>query len=341
RTIQGLVLPLVTALMAVVWAMGLMGILGIALDPSNIATPILILAVAAGHAVQVLKRFYEEYEHTGEVKSAIVEAMRRVGPVMLAAGVVAALSFCSLATFDLASIRTFGLLAAFGIVSALVIELFGIPAIRAMLPAPRARELEAAAHPLMDRFLAACGRVAVGRGAWRVLAATALIMVVCAALASRLHIDMSYRRALGTSDPIFLGDARVNAALAGTNTLTLMVEGPGENSMDEPAVIRAISDLEHRLESEPGVGTAMSYVDFLRRMHQTLNADRPDAGDLPTTKRMAAQYLFLYDVSGGEESMHTLLTPSHDKAKIRFLTHEDSTRYGDRLIGIVQDTVAR
>jgi predicted RND superfamily exporter protein len=53
---------------------------------------------------------------------------------MLAAGIVAALSFCSLATFDLASIRTFGLLTAFGIVSALVIELFGIPAIRAMLP---------------------------------------------------------------------------------------------------------------------------------------------------------------------------------------------------------------
>src|SRR4029078_1117071 len=100
---------------------------------------------------------------------------------------------------------------------------------------------------------------------------------------------MRYRGARGTSDPIFLGDARVNAALAGTNTLTLMVEGPGEGSLEEPAVIRAFSYLEHRLESEEGVGTAMSYVDFLRRMHQTLNADRPDAGDLPTTKRMAAQ----------------------------------------------------
>jgi uncharacterized protein len=343
RTVQGLVLPLVTALMAVVWAMGLMGLLGIALDPSNIATPVLILAVAAGHAVQVLKRFYEEYERTNDVHEALVEAMRRVGPVMLAAGLVAALSFCSLATFDLASIRTFGLLSAFGIVSALVIELFGIPALRAMLPPPaaREREREAAAHPRMDAFLAACGRLAIGPNAWRVLAVTALVVAACVALASRLHIDMSYRRALGASDPVFLGDARVNAALAGTNTLTLMVEGPGEGSMEEPAVLRAIAGLEQRLQSEPGVGTAMSYVDFLGRMHRTLNADRPDAGDLPTTKRMAAQYLFLYGISGGEQSLDTLLTPAHDKAKIRFLTHDDSTRYGDRLIAIVRDTVAR
>mgnify|MGYP006055690353 CR=1 FL=1 len=81
-------------------------------------------------AVQVLKRFYEEYEHTRDVPTAIVEAMRHVGPVMIGAGLVAALSFCSLATFDLASIRTFGLLTAFGIVSALVIEPM------CMVPAP-------------------------------------------------------------------------------------------------------------------------------------------------------------------------------------------------------------
>jgi hypothetical protein len=341
RTIQGLVLPLVTALMAVVWAMGLMGFLGIALDPSNIATPVLILAVAAGHAVQVLKRFYEEYENCHDVQQAIVDAMRQVGPVMLAAGLVAALSFCSLATFDLASIRTFGLLTAFGIASALVIELFGIPALRAMLPAPagRERELEAAAHPRIDAFLAACARIVGGPGSRRVLAVAAALVIACVALASNLHIDMSYRRALGTSDPLFLGDARLNGALAGTNTLTLLVEGPGEGSMEEPAIVNAIAELERRVKAEAQVGSGMSYVDVLHRMHETLNADRPDAGPLPTTKRLAAQYLFLYGVSGGGESLDTILTPSHDKAKVRFLTHEDSTRYGDHLIDVVRHTV--
>ena len=342
RTMQGLLLPLVTALMAVVWAMGLMGFLGIALDPSNIATPVLILAVAAGHAVQVLKRFYEEYDRTPDLQTAIVEAMRRVGPVMLAAGLVAALSFCSLATFDLASIRTFGLLTAFGIVSALVIELFGIPAIRAMLPPPAARERqrEAESHPLMDAFLARCARLATGRGPRKVLLATAAIVAVCIVLALRLHVDMSYRRALGTSDPIYLGDARVNAALAGTNTLTLLVEGPGEGSMEEPAILQAIAGLEARLRQEPGVGTGASYVDVVRRTHETLNADRPNVAPLPETRRLVAQYLFLYGISGGGESLDTVLTPAHDKAKVRFLTHDDSTRFGDRLIGIVREVVA-
>src|SRR5205807_522940 len=219
RTLQALVLPLVTALLSVLWAIGLMGLVGVPLDPFNTTTPILILAVAAGHAVQVLKRFYEEFERIGEVEGAITRSLARVGPVMLAAGMIAALSFCSLATFRTASIRTFGIFTGFGILSALAIELSVIPAVRACLPAPRRRE--------------------------------------------------------------------------------------------EPAILRAIDRLERRLEAEPEVGKALSYVDFLRRMHLAMNADRSDAGELPGSRALTAQYLLLYSLSGGAEDFDTLLDPTH------------------------------
>src|SRR6478736_734626 len=61
RTLQGMFVPLVTAIMGVVWALGLMGLIQAPMDPWNIMTPILLLAIGAGHSVQILKRFYEEY----------------------------------------------------------------------------------------------------------------------------------------------------------------------------------------------------------------------------------------------------------------------------------------
>jgi hypothetical protein len=48
RSVQGMVLPMVTGLLSVVWSLGLMGLLGVHLDPLNTTTPILVLAVAAG-----------------------------------------------------------------------------------------------------------------------------------------------------------------------------------------------------------------------------------------------------------------------------------------------------
>ena len=61
RTLQGMIIPLVTAIMGVLWALGLMGLIGAPMDPWNIMTPILLLAIGAGHSVQILKRYYEEY----------------------------------------------------------------------------------------------------------------------------------------------------------------------------------------------------------------------------------------------------------------------------------------
>src|ERR671930_2381468 len=105
--------------------------------------------------------------------------------------------------------------------------------------------------------------------------------------------------------------------------------------------MRAIYRLERTLEREPGVGKALSYVDFVRKMHQAMNADRARAGDLPATRALTAQYLFLYSLSGGAEDFDTLIDPAHRAAKVRLLVHEDSTRYGERLIAVAEEQVAK
>jgi predicted RND superfamily exporter protein len=341
RTLQALFLPLLTALLSVLWALGLMGLVGVTLDPFNMTTPILILVVAAGHAVQVLKRFYEEYDGAGDVHAAVVRSLAHVGPVMLAAGTVAALSFCSLVTFQTASIRTFGLFTAFGIVSALIIELTVIPAMRACLPAPRSRERarEAAAHPLLDGFLLLAARGARGRRPWRVFAGAVIVLAACAVGSRWLVVDTSLKRQFSPRDPVRVDDAALNTHFAGTNTLVALVEGGEDGALEEPAVLRAIDDLQRRLGAWPGVGKATSYVDVLKRLHAAMTADDPAAGALPATRDVVAQYLFLYSLSGGDDSLDTILDPAHRRAKVYFLVHEDSTRYAEAFIAQAREIV--
>jgi hypothetical protein len=289
----------------------------------------------------VLKRFYEEYERLGDVHEAVVSSLVRVAPVMLAAGSVAALSFCSLVTFRTATIRTFGLFTGFGIVSAMIIEMTVIPAVRASLAAPRGRETEreAEAHPLLDAFLHWSARLANGGGRG-VFVATLLIVAACAFFASRLTVDTSMKREFSTTDVVRIDDAAINERFAGTNTLVLLVEAGSEGGLEEPAVLQAIHDLERRLEKEPGVGSAISFVDYVKRLHKAMTADDATAGVVPGKRDLAAQELFLYSLSGGDNDLDTMLDPSHTRAKIRLLVHEDSTRYGLGLLAKAQSIVA-
>jgi predicted RND superfamily exporter protein len=343
RTVQALVLPLVTALLSVLWSVGLMGVFGVPLDPYNATTPILILAVAAGHAVQILKRFYEEYDHVPDVREAVVTSLVKVGPVMVAACVVAALSFFSLATFKTASIRTFGLFTGFGILSALVIELTIIPAVRVLLPAPKRRELEreASSHPWLDAVLRFSARSASGPQRRRIFAGALVLAIACVALASRIEVDTSLKRQFGPSETVSQEDRRVNEAFAGTNTLELLITADEEGGLEEPAILRAIDGLSRELEREPAVGKGISYVDFVRTLYRALSAGDADAGDFPKSRDVTAQTLFLYSVSGGDKSLDTYLDPTHRHAVLRFLVHDDSTRYGQQLIARSREIIAR
>ncbi|HUK61978.1 MAG TPA: MMPL family transporter, partial [Dongiaceae bacterium] len=177
RTVQAMFLPLLTAILSVLSALGIMGMIGLPLDTWSTITPVAILAVAAGHAVQILKRYYEDYAELGDNREAVVASIAHVGPVMVTAGIVASAGFASLATFTVTSVRVFGLLMACGIMSALVIEMTFIPAYRALLPAPRGRE---AARERESRLLTGALRWLAGavvHHPWRVLVAAGLIVV--------------------------------------------------------------------------------------------------------------------------------------------------------------------
>src|SRR5207247_10152242 len=139
-------------------------------------------------------------------------------------------------------------------------------------------------------FLGVSVGVVAGRGSSRVFAGAIVLVLACAALASRISIDTSLKREFSRRDPVSVDDTAVNASFAGTSTLVLLVEGQEEGALEDPAIIRAIYDLERRMEAEPGVGRATSYVDFLHTIHIAMTADQADAGPVPAAKDLAAQY---------------------------------------------------
>ena len=341
RTVQAMVLPLVTALLSVICALGFMGWLGLPLDTWSAVTPVAILAVAAGHAVQILKRYYEEYAALGDNRAAVVSSIALVGPVMVTAGLIAAAGFASLATFEVNSIRVFGLLMAAGIASALAIELTFIPAARVLMPAARS-----GAELRHDRGLqAALGRLAklVLRQPRTVLGVAAVLLAVALPGALRLQVDNSFRGLFPANGTIRRDDAAVNAHLAGASTLRLLIEGDADGVLEEPDVLRAIDDLQRFLERFPEVGRTLSVVDYLKQMDRVMGGDgtgvHPHGGAVPATRRLVAQYLLLYSMSGPDD-LSGLVDAGYRKGAILAYTKSDETAFAERLFAETRAFVA-
>ncbi len=348
RTWQGLVLPLVTALMAVVWGSGFMGILKLPLDIFNSPTPILILAVAAGHAVQLLKRYYEEYDRLRAADThppveanrlAVIASLTAVGPVMAVAGLVAALGFFSLMVFDIATIRSFGLFTGAGILSAVLLELSFIPAVRSLLRPPSAKDRQReGGHRPWDRLPRWIAVQVVSPRRRRWIMAGLLAFVGLGALAMQhIVVDNASKRFFAESLPIQRDDEFLNRQLGGTQSLYIMVEGREADSIKEPEVLRGIDRLQRFAEAQPHVGKTLSVVDYLRRMNQAMQGDRPEGRLLPASRELISQYLLLYSLSGSPGDFDSVVDHEYKAAKITILLKTGSNAYIKTLVGRLQE----
>jgi predicted RND superfamily exporter protein/outer membrane lipoprotein-sorting protein len=335
RTIQALALPLVTALLAVIWALGIMGLARVPLDSFNVTTPILILAVAAGHAVQILKRYYEEFHKAHVLEAiparqanrlAVIRSLSTIGPVMLTAGAIASLGFASLIVFQIVAIRTFGIFTALGILSAMILEFTFIPALRAVLPPPGARESRREQQPtIVDRFTDRLARIALGMSRNQLLLIIAGITILAVWGGFNLRVDNTEKGYFFPSLEFQRQDRLLNQQLAGTNTLYVLFQGKDADSMKEPAALKQIWSVEQFLQTQPFVGKTVSFVDFLIRMNQSMHDNDPAYATIPKSRELISQYLLLYSLSGDPGDFDRFIDNDYRTANLWVLLKSDSS----------------
>ena len=201
RSVWLTVLPLTCSLVAVIWQMGILSLLGYSLDPMNILTPFLIFAIGVSHGVQKISAWIVEKEFGGRtpddwVKSGVhsVEEIPRRSPMhgsretikkLLAPGVIALLSdvigFLTILFINIRIIQELAITASIGVAVIILTNLLLLPVLLSwvQLKNPvkyRERLLRKAAadSPLWD-FLASFTEPR--RAAWAIATSVALFAV--------------------------------------------------------------------------------------------------------------------------------------------------------------------
>lgn len=343
RSFQGMLIPVITALMSVIWGLGLMGMLNVPIDTFNATTPILIMAVAAGHSVQILKRYYEEYGKLHDSSAAVIDSLSKIGPVMLTAGSIAVASFLSLTAFPTLTIRVFGIFTATGILSAVILEMTFIPAFRSFIAAPKRYETEREQiKDWLDRITNGIMEVIVNKR-WGLLFGTlAAVVVLLLGGIQVLVVDNSLKGNFKPESVVRMDDVPLNAGMGGTNTLYLLIEGPEADAIKNPAALRAMEAVQQHLQEKYQlVGKTQSLADFMKRMNKAMHADDPKEDRLPDTRELNAQYLLLYSMSGDPGDFDTYVDYEYKSAVIWAYLKTDSTAYIEEIIADLRPFVAR
>ena len=84
RSWPGVWVPIFSGILSSIWALGMVPLLGLNLDPLVLVIPIFLSARALSHSVQSMDRYHEEYHRTHDKHTAIVESYSHLFPPAIA-----------------------------------------------------------------------------------------------------------------------------------------------------------------------------------------------------------------------------------------------------------------
>jgi predicted RND superfamily exporter protein len=206
---------------------------------------------------------------------------------MLAAGATAALGFASLAVLGVPGMADLGFSAAYGIGSAMVLELSFMPALRA-----RMRPRGGRAHGAFgERGLRLLGDWLLSRrGPAVILGAAALVIVVAAAGVPRIRPGGSTREYLPAGHAVTHDLEAIRSHFPGTVSMTILFDGP-PGAATAPETLAGIARLARALRTDPNVARTASLVDLVEELHAVFGPE--GTWTLPADRALLAQLLFL------------------------------------------------
>lgn len=315
KTVEGVVLPLVTVLMSSVWAIGLMALTGAQFTIVSTVIPVALIAVGSAYGIHVLNHYYHDLKlFEGELTKEkhaelLIESLSGVSLAVILAAITTTAGFISLITSPLTPLHTFAVFSSVGVVFSLILSMTFVPALLLLKPVDRMKikgrekaektgavkksvkktakavkkvilrsEDDEPVKPVRGSAIYALYQVLAGN---RIRIAVTLFVVVIISFVGfkQLVIDTILINYFPPESQLRQDINFADKHFAGTNAVYLYIAGKEKGDMTNPEVLKAMDDMEsYLLTKYEDVGKVISFTTFVKRMNQVMHI--PEESDL-------------------------------------------------------------
>ncbi len=351
RSLTGVFIPLSVVLAAIVWTLGIMGLVGRPVTLIVSFMPVMLIAIGIADGIHLITEYRILWAELRDHGRAILETMQRLARPVILTSLTTMAGFSALATSSLRSIRDFGVFTSIGVFAAMVFSLTFVPAALALMKPPATRlDDEAVAPGRLTIGLDRLGCFALRRRRWVYAGAVALTAISIAA-ATQITVGSTMAGLFKEESAIYQASVMVNEKFGGVEVMNIVIDTEQKDGLKDPVVLGKIAALQDTLESLDVVGYTSSLADYVKRTNLVMNGNDPAFNRLPRETEVVmetvwineggreveveqavqvsgrdqiGQYLLLYENAGGDD-LEKLADFDYSKANIIALIRNDFT----------------
>ena len=298
RTLQGVVIPMVTGLVSVVWTLGSMALLGIPINVITAIIPSLLITIGFAEDVHMLTEYHHLLDAGRDKLTAVREMVEQTSLPVLVTTFTTVLGFGSLITTDITMLIQFGYASSLGLAANYVVTVVALPIMLLAWRVPARRRRSPTPEPSgHDPVPGWIERLAAFDLRYR----TPILVVAGLATAASLvgwytlRVNTDFVSYFPENSVIRRRTEDLHRSMAGAFNFFVVVDTHRANGIVEPEILERIVALQRFLEGTGEVDQTLSIADYVRKIHREMNSGDGAHDVIPGTADEISQYLLLLD----------------------------------------------
>ncbi len=307
KSFRGVLLPLLTAGIAVIWTIGIMVVTGYELTIISNIIPVVLLALGSAYTIHVLNSINQSKEK--DRKQALIKALTYIIVPVILAAVTTAIGFVSFVFGAyLTMIKDFGIFTAVGTLIALLLSIFFVPALisafsmyRKKVETDQPEKENILTHKILQPLV-----TLLFKHPKYLLTAWGILLLL--SIGGMFFIKTSVNMAdyFKKDNPTRVSEDVMQKKFGGSLPVFVVFEG----DMQSPEVLKMMIKTEHFMKEDPNIDMTQSVADLVEQMNDAMGEGKM----IPDDKAKIEQLWFLLD---GQDVMTQLVSEDLDKGIIQ------------------------
>ncbi len=317
RSAQGVVLPLLTAIIALIWTLGTMVLTGYDLTIVSNAIPIILLAIGSAYTIHVINKINQT--QGANSRQTIITALEYVAIPVVLSGITTAIGFVSfIFGAYLTTIIDFGIFASVGTLFAMLLSIFFVPSVIAIFSidkkAPRQTDNPRKRDAMTKYILQPIINMLIKRPE-TVISIWILAIVLSVTGMFFINANVNMQEYFSVDHPTRLAERVLQDKFSGSQPVFVRFKG----DMQSPETLKMMVKTAEYMKEDPNISKTNSVADLIQEMNNVMGEGKI----IPDDKSKIQQLWFLLE---GQDIMPQLVNDDLNEGIIQSIFISSKSR---------------
>jgi predicted RND superfamily exporter protein len=283
RSFRATFISMITVIIGVMWAFGILGLLHYEITVLTALIPPLIIVIGIPNCIFLINKYQQEIKNHGNQAKSLQRVISKVGNATLMTNVTTASGFATFILTNSKLLKEFGIVASINIIAIFLLSLFIIPIVYSYMAIPKYKHLKHLNKRWIGGIVNWMERMVREH---RIAIFASAIILLCASIIGiyTIRISGSLIEDMPKATGFYKDIKFFEAEYEGIMPLEILVDTKRQKGVMKLATLKRIDKLQEVIEEYPELSRPISITELVKYSKQAYYNNNPEYYQLPNSQ---------------------------------------------------------